>query len=68
MIEDNKAQRAPRAPRVIEVELLRKYVPDGQETEVKVAQPAGTVLSLPSEEAQRALKFGIAQITAKTFE
>lgn len=64
-------------PRLIEVVTLRKYVPHGfvgedgawrrQAAEIKESVPPGTVLALPAEEAERALKAGIAQITANSF-
>jgi hypothetical protein len=53
--------------KLIEVELRRKYAPDGQNTEIKTTVPAGTVISLPKAEAVRALKLGIALATDRTF-
>lgn len=56
---------APRPPRLVEVELLRKYVPEGQTQEIKV--PVVGVVSLPESEAGRVLKLGIARATDNTF-
>ncbi len=52
---------------LIEVEILRKYAPDGQPQEIKQTVPPGTVLELPKAEAVRALKLGIARATDRTF-
>lgn len=54
------------APRMIEVQLLRKYAPAGQTQEIKTMVPAGTVMMLPVDEATRALKLRIACGTDKT--
>jgi hypothetical protein len=54
--------------RKVEIELTRKYVPDGQPQEIKQSVPAGTVISLPQWEATRALKLGIARATDRTFD
>lgn len=58
---------APAADRMVEVEILHKYAPGGQKTEImKVVYP-GTVMELPVLEATRALKLGIARATDRTF-
>lgn len=52
---------------MVEVEILHKYAPGGQKTEImKVVYP-GTVMELPVLEATRALKLGIARATDRTF-
>ena len=54
--------------RLIEVELLRKYAPAGQDTEILKTVPAGTVMKVPQHEASRLLKAGYARGTDKTFD
>ena len=53
--------------RMVEVELIRKYAPGGQKTEVQKMVHPGTVIELPVLEATRALKLGIARATDRTF-
>ncbi len=53
--------------RLIEVELIRKYAPAGQETEVLKTIPAGSIAKLPQHEAARLLKMGYARGTENTF-
>jgi hypothetical protein len=62
------AAAKPVSERKVEIELIRKYVPDGQPQEIKQSVPAGTVISLPQWEATRALKLGIARATDRTFD
>jgi hypothetical protein len=62
------AAAKPVSERMVEVELIRKYVPYGQSEEIKQSVPAGTVISLPQKEATRALKLGIARATDRTFD
>jgi hypothetical protein len=57
-----------KSERMVEVELIRKYVPYGQPQEIKQSVPAGTVMNLPQGEATRALKLGIARATDRTFD
>ncbi len=64
-VVDLEATAAPK--RMIEVEIIRKYVPSGQLQEIKWTVPPGTVMELPVMEATRALKFGIARATDRTF-
>lgn len=52
---------------MIEVQLIRKYAPGGQTTEIQKTVPYGTVMELPVLEATRALKKGIALATDRTF-
>ena len=69
--DDAEASTEAPAQRLIEVLLVRKYVPHyGQEsdTEIKKSVPAGTVLVLPPKEATHVLKNGIARATEKTFD
>jgi hypothetical protein len=54
-------------PRMVEVELTRKYAPGGQKVEIQQTVPPGTVMELPVHEATRALKLGIARATDDTF-
>jgi hypothetical protein len=54
-------------PRMVEVELTRKYAPGGQKVEIQQTVPPGTVMELPVHEATRALKLGIARATDETF-
>jgi hypothetical protein len=83
MLADFRAREAGGKPpviepvRMIEVQIVRKYVPYGfenpdglylpQPSEIKETVAPGTLLRLPSDEAQRALSAGIAVITARTF-
>jgi hypothetical protein len=53
--------------RMIELEIIRKYAPAGQDTEVLKTVPAGTVMLLPQHEASRLLKHGYARGTENTF-
>jgi hypothetical protein len=68
MFSQPQAAAKPVAERKVEIELIRKYVPDGQPQEIKQSVPAGTVISLPQWEATRALKLGIARATDRTFD
>jgi hypothetical protein len=54
--------------RMIEVELLRKYAPAGQDTEVLKTVPVGTVIKVPQQEAMRLLKAQYACGTERTFD
>ncbi len=73
------ANGATEAQKLVEVRLLRHYVPQNgefyisaddiyagtpKETRLNVKVPAGTVISLPRDEAKWAISEGIAQITA----
>jgi hypothetical protein len=60
--------KAVNPERMVEVELIRKYAPGGQKTEIMKTVPAGTVMELPVLEATRALKRGIARATDRTIE
>jgi hypothetical protein len=63
--------------KLIEVQIVRKYAPMGfenvfgayipQPAEIKETVAPGTVMRLPSKEAQRAISLGIAVITANSF-
>jgi hypothetical protein len=56
-------------PRLIEVQVRRKYVPLGQDDiEIKQSVPPGTVLEVPAAEAARLLKEGFAFATPRTFD
>ena len=57
----------PDLDRMIEVELIRKYAPYGQSTEIKAVEYPGTIIKLPVTEAQRTLQLGIARATDNTF-
>lgn len=74
----NTPQKAsePKAPALVEVLLERPYAPtlieneEGElapQGEIKIKQPAGTVVKLPKAEAERALKLKIATVTDNTF-
>lgn len=54
--------------KLVEVEMIRKYCPDGQPQEIKKTVPAGSVIFLPMTEARDALKRGIARATDRTFD
>lgn len=58
---------APVQERMIEVEVIRKYVPAGQPQEIQKTVPPGTVMEFPKDEAARMLKLGIARGTDRTF-
>jgi hypothetical protein len=58
---------APAVERLVEIQVLRKYAPLGQTTEVCQTVPAGTVLKVPQHEATRLLKLGGACATDETF-
>jgi len=62
--------QAPEVPpeRSIEVEILRKYAPQEQNTEIQAIVLPGTILKLPVAEATRVLKLGIARATDDTFK
>ena len=62
-IEEKKAP----TEKMIELELMRKYAPAGQDTEVLKTVPAGSVIKLPQHEAARLLKMGYARGTENTF-
>ncbi len=62
-----RAEPLPNLERMVEVELIRKYAPCGQETEIQAVVHPGTVMRLPVTEAQRALQLGIARATNNTF-
>lgn len=75
--ETAKPKKKGKQPGTIEVLLKRKYAPinttnDAGETvpqgEIKDTLPAGSTVSLPEKEAFRAMKLGIAEPTAATFE
>lgn len=55
------------AEHLVEVEILRKYAPEGQPQEIKQTVLPGTVVELPKAEAVRVLKLGIARATDRTF-
>jgi hypothetical protein len=63
-----KSEPEPKAERLVEVEILRKYAPGGQPQEIKTVVQPGTVMELPVLEATRALKLQIARATDRTFD
>ncbi len=68
---DRRTYVAPEATsgeRTVEVEVIRKYAPYGQETEIKKVVYPGTVMRLGVVEATRALQLGIARGTPNTFK
>jgi hypothetical protein len=83
MLADYRAREAgakapePKTVKMIEVQIVRKYAPHGfenpdgvyvnQPSEIKETVAPGTVMRMPSDEAQRALSAGIAVITANSF-
>lgn len=75
--DEAKPKKKGKQPGTIEVLLKRKYAPmntinDAGETvpqgEIKDTLPAGSTVNLPEKEAFRAMKLGIAEPTAATFE
>lgn len=65
----------PAKPRLVEVVAMRPYVPTGfeedgefveQSHEIKIKVPAGTVLKLPRDEANKGLKNGVLGTTDNT--
>ena len=71
--EDKPSPRLYQIPevppeRAIEVEIMRKYAPEGQDTEIRAVVHPGTIMKLPVAEATRVLKLGIARGTDDTFK
>lgn len=59
---------APAVERLVEVEIKRKYAPQGQTTEVCQTVPSGTVLKVTQLEAIRLMKHGAAVPTDSSFD
>lgn len=56
-----------KAPRLVEVRLLKDYVPANDTAEITTKIPAGSVIKFPGSEAARLLKLKIAEATENTF-